>query len=117
MIYFFPIPVPLIETISFTEEETGLLISWNYTHTGGLPLLLVTVEFTLCENANCSKGFTPLQDRNLTNVYQTYIRVLGSDLIALERYGVRIVATNDLGPSKPAVADDVSTVGKFSMYL
>ncbi len=79
--------------------------------------MLVTVEFTLCENANCSEGVTLLPDGNLTNVSQTYIRVLGGDLIALERYGVRIIATNDLGPSKPAVADYVSTVGKLSMYL
>ena len=76
-------------------SSNGLVVvSWNYNHTGGLPLTQVLVWYdTLLEgSANGSSKSVPISNVNATSVFL-------SNLQAGFEYVFTIIAGNDIGDS------------------
>ena len=106
--------VPLIAEVVITPEDTELVISWTYNHTGGFSLLEVFVEFAQC--STCSNDdFELVQDGNLTNLTQTSVTFPGELLVAGLPYMFQVTASNELGRSDPVTAKLESQIGELNI--
>ena len=106
------VPAPVCDTAP--DSDRGVItVAWDYTHTGGLNLTEVIVQYGIYSADEID--FQDIPDGNLTDVDETTLDVEG--LVAGRAYVFQIIATNDVGSATVQCPPVRHTVGKPSSTL
>lgn len=101
--------MPLVENVVSETFADQVVVSWRYTHTGGVNLIRVVVEVRI----GLDGAYQLASGGNLSNPNLTRFSVPGHMLQAGELYQYRVTATNALGESEPIEMDPfVAQIGR-----
>ena len=103
------VPAPVCDAAPVSANGV-ITVTWDYTHTGGLNLTEVIVQYGIYSDDEIE--FQGIPDGNLTDVDEVTLDVEG--LVAGRAYVFQITATNDVGSTTVQCPPVVHTVGKPS---
>ena len=101
------VPAPVCDAAPVSDDGV-IAVTWDYTHTGGLNLTEVIVQYGIYSADEID--FQDIPDGNLTDVDEVTLDVGG--LVAGRAYVFQITATNDVGSATVQCPPVVHTVGK-----
>ena len=101
-----PAPVCDVRPVSANGVIT---VTWGYTHTGGLEITEVIVQYGIYSSGPID--FQDIPNGNLTDPSQETLVV--SDLIAGRAYVFQVTASNDIGPASVDCLPVMHLVGEL----
>ena len=102
------VPAPACDVMPVSANGV-ITVTWGYTHTGGLEITEVIVQYGIYSSGPID--FQDIPDGNLTDLSQQTLVV--SDLIAGRAYVFRVTASNDIGPASVDCPPVMHLVGEL----
>lgn len=90
--------------MSALSRNGGILVTWSYTHTGGLPLTSLNITYTY------TNGLVMVQRVGLEKQDHTL-----PSLVAGQTYSVSVTAANRIGDATSQCEPVQHLIGKFSL--